>query len=67
MTIQTRINDGNRTITRTYRNIYKGKNLAEFREGFYAQEEHNRWGVMIQLKGSARIVLGRFGTEQEGD
>lgn len=68
MTVQTKINDGISTRTRTYRNIYKGKNLAEFREGFFAQEEHCRWGIMVQLKGHQRILLHRFGeTEEEHD
>lgn len=65
MTIQTKIDTGLGIKTQTYRNIYKGKNLAEFREGFFAQEEHSRSGVMIQLKGKERIVLARFGEEQE--
>lgn len=65
MVVQTKINDGTKTVTRTYRNVIKGVNLAQFREGFYAQEEHSRWGTMIQLKGSARILLARFGEAQE--
>lgn len=65
MVIQTRINDGLKTQTRTYRNVIKNVNLAQFREGFYAQENSNRWGVMIQLKGQQRIVLARFGDNQE--
>lgn len=67
MVIQTKINDGISTKTRVYRNIIKGVNLAEFREGFYAQEEHSRWGIMVQLKGPARILLARFGEEQENE
>lgn len=65
MVVQTRIHDGTRVNTRTYRNIVKNINLAQFREGFYAQEEHSRWGVMTQLKGKERIVLARFGEDQE--
>lgn len=67
MTVQTTVYDGTKRITRTYRNIYKGVNLAELREGFYAQEEHSVWGVMIQLKGKERIILARFGEAQEGE
>lgn len=67
MVIQTKIDTGLGIKTRTYRNVIKGVNLAEFREGFFAQEEHARSGVMIQLKGKKRIVLARFGEEQEGD
>lgn len=67
MTVQTTVFDGNRKTTRTYRNIYKGVNLAELREGFFAQEEHCKWGLMIQLKGSDRIILARFGENQETD
>lgn len=67
MTVQTVVFNGIRRETRTYRNIYKGVNLAELREGFFAQEEHCMWGVMTQLKGKERIVLARFGEAQEGD
>lgn len=65
MVVQTKVHDGISVKTRTYRNIIKNLNLAELREGFYAQEEHSRWGVMIQLKGQHRIVLARFGEAQE--
>ena len=65
MIIQTTVYDGSKRTTRTWRNIYKGVNLAELREGFYAQEEHNQWGLMVQLKGTERIILGRFGVNQE--
>jgi hypothetical protein len=65
MTVQTTVFDGNKRITRTYRNIYRGVNLAEIREGFFRQEDYCKWGVMIQLKGTERLVLGRFGTQDE--
>lgn len=61
MTVQTKVDDGTGIKTRTWRDIYKTKGLAELREGFYAQREHCRWGVMIQLKGKERILLGSFG------
>lgn len=67
MTIQTTVFDGNKRTTRTYRNIYKGVNLAELREGFYAQENWNKWGTMIQFKGKNSILLGRFGEMQENE
>lgn len=67
MTVQTTVFDGISRKTRTYRNIYRGKNLAELREGFFAQEEHCQWGVMIQLKGTERLVLGRFGTRDDDE
>lgn len=65
MTIQTRIHDGIAVHTRTYRDIIVGINFAQHREGFYAQEEHSRWGVMTQLKGDERIVMARFGEEAD--
>lgn len=65
MVVQTKINDGIATKTRVYRNVIKGVNLAQFREGFFAQEEHSRWGIMVQLKGHDRIILARFGETQE--
>jgi hypothetical protein len=67
MTVQTTVFDGNKRTTRTYRNIYKGVNLAQLREGFLAQEDWNKWGTMIQLKGKERILLARFGEGQELD
>lgn len=65
MVIQTRIHDGISVKTRTYRDVVKSVNLAQFREGFYAQEQSCKWGMMWQLKGSLRILLARFGEEQE--
>jgi hypothetical protein len=65
MTVQTKVDDGISIKTRTYRDIYKTKGLAELREGFYGQREHCRWGVMIQLKGKERILLGSFGDLDE--
>lgn len=65
MTIQTTVFDGIKRTTRTYRNIYRGVNLAELRVGFFALESYCKWGVMVQLKGTDRIVLGRFGTHDE--
>ena len=65
MTIQTIVFDGNKRITRTYRNVIRGVNLAEYREGFFAQESYMKWGVMVQLKGKERLVLGRFGTQDD--
>jgi hypothetical protein len=67
MTVQTTVFDGISRKTRTYRKIYKGVNLAQLREGFFAQEEHCQWGLMVQLKGTDRIVLGRFGVQDEGE
>jgi len=61
MVIQTRIHDGLGVRTRTYRDIVKGVNLAQLREGFYAQEMSCKWGEMVQLKGKQRIVIGQFG------
>lgn len=61
MTIQTIINDGITVRTRTYRDIIKGVNLAEARDGFYAQEAYSRWGEMYQLKGTNRILIASFG------
>lgn len=61
MTVQTRVHDGLSVKTRTWRKVYKTKGFAEVREGFYAQQEHSKWGVMIQLKGKERIVLNSFG------
>ncbi len=61
MTVQTIVFDGSRKETRTFRNIYRGVNLAELREGFFAQEQGNKWGIMVQLKGNDRLIIGRFG------
>lgn len=61
MVIQTRIHDGIAVKTRTYRNVIDGVNLAQFREGFYAQKAYSRFGIMVQLKGKERITLAAFG------
>lgn len=65
MTVQTVVFDGVKRTTRTWREVFKGVNLAQVREGFYAQEDGNQWGVMYQLKGTTKIVLGRFGVTDE--
>jgi hypothetical protein len=62
MVVQTKVDLGYEVQTRTYRDIYKTKGLAEVREGFFGQREHCRWGVLIQLKGKERILLNFFGT-----
>jgi len=61
MVIQTRIHNGININTRTHRNIVRGVNLAQFREGFFVQEPYSKWGEMVQLKGNERIVIARFG------
>lgn len=62
MTIRTRIYDGNRINTRTYRKVYISKNFVEFKEGFLYQHDLNPWGVMWQLRGLERVMLATFGT-----
>ena len=61
MVIQVRIHDGITIKTRTYRDVVRGVNLAQYREGFFAQEPYSKWGEMVQLKGNERITLARFG------
>jgi len=61
MVIQTRIHDGISVKTRTYRNVTRGVNFAQFREGFLAQRAYSKFGVMVQLKGTQRIALAAFG------
>lgn len=61
MTIQTRVFDGHKVVTRTYRKVYKNVNFAKYVEGFFAQLDSNEWGQLIQLKGTERIVLRDFG------
>lgn len=67
MTVQSVVFDGDRRVTRTYRNVYKGVNLSQVREGFYAQENWNKWGTLVQFKGKERILLARFGEAQEDE
>lgn len=67
MVIQVQIHDGIAVKTRTYRDVIAGVNLAQYREGFFAQEVYSRWGIMTQLKGNERIVLGRFGEDKENE
>lgn len=65
MVIQTQIHDGLSVKTRTYRDVIRNVNLAQYREGFMAQQAYSKWGVMTQLKGKQRIVLARFGKVEE--
>jgi len=67
MTIQTKLYDGRRVNTRTYRDVIEGVNFAQFVEGFYAQRESNQWGVLIQLKGKERILRRSFGKLENGE
>lgn len=67
MTIQTKMFDGARVNTRTYRKVIRGVNFAQYVEGFFAQRESNKWGVLIQLKGKERILLRSFGKLDSGD
>lgn len=62
MTIQTRIHDGIKVKTRTWRDIpYDRRGLASFREGFMSQAEYSKWGEMTILKGTKRILVAKFG------
>ena len=65
MVIQIQVHDGHEVKTRTYRNIFKGKNLAQFTEGFFAGHTQYRWGVMVQLKGKERILLHSYGKKDD--
>jgi len=67
MTIQTKMFDGQRVNTRTYRNVIENVDLAQYIEGFYAQRESNQWGVLIQLKGKERILRRSFGKLANGE
>ena len=67
MTIQTKMFDGRRVNTRTYRDVIENVNFAQFVEGFYAQRESNQWGVLIQLKGKERILRRSFGKLDNGE
>lgn len=64
MTIQITYADAEKTKSYIYRKVYKGKNLAQYVEGFYAQHDNFRWGVMAQLKGKEIIRLHEFGIIQ---
>ena len=61
MVIQTQINDGNKTDTRIYRGVLRGRDYAKFIDGFYAQGMYNKWGLMTELRGINRIRLASFG------
>lgn len=65
MTVQIKTFDGEKVRLENYKGIYRGVNLAELREKFFAYEQTRKWGVMVQLKGKERIVLGRFGTHDD--
>ena len=66
MTIQTRINDGVSVKTRTYREIAKGSpEYCRRLYGFMKQADICKWGEMIQLKGTERIVLAHFGKVEQ--
>lgn len=67
MTIQTKLFDGVRVNTRTYRNIVENVNFAQLVEGFYAQRYNNKWGVIVQLKGKERILRRSFGKLENGE
>lgn len=67
MTIQMRFQDAERTKTYTYRKVYKGKNLAQYRESFEAQRNTYHFGILVQLKGKERIVLAFFGVPTVDD
>lgn len=60
MVIQTRIHDGIDIKTRTYREVY-GLKYNSIRIGFYLQRNFCKWGEMIKLKGTERIVVASFG------
>lgn len=60
MVIQTVFYNGEKHITRTYRDVKRHRGLSELREGFLAQRDTYKWGKMIQLKGKERIIIAQF-------
>lgn len=50
---------------RTYRDVIKGVNFAQYCEGFFANRTSYQWGKLIQLKGDERTVLRKFGKVPE--
>ena len=65
MVIQIQTHDGHEVKTRTYDKVYRGEGLTKLAEGFWAGRDMHRWGVMVQLKGKERIVLHRYGKQDE--
>lgn len=62
MTIQMRFEiEAGRIKTYTYRKVYRGVNLAQYRESFLANRDSYKSGVLVQLKGKDRILLNSFG------
>jgi len=49
-----------------YRKVYEHKNFTNYVDGFFAQREHYRWGVLIQIKGKERILRRSFGKLENG-
>lgn len=65
MVIQIQTHDGHEVKTRTFDKIYRGESLAKLTEGFFASRDMHRWSVMVQLKGKQRIVLHRYGKQDD--
>jgi len=61
MTIQTHLNDGHKTTSKVIRQVYTYSDLNKIYEGFYAQRDLHKWGVIEELKGKERTTLRTFG------
>lgn len=55
------------TRSTTRRNIIKNLQIASIREGFYAQRESYRWGMMYEIKGTERHIMNTFGKLPNGE
>ena len=63
MTIQLiYLNPDNTTRTRTYRGVKPGEK-SEMMSNFYEQRTMYPGGIMVQLKGTERTLVARFGKE----
>ena len=66
MTIQTIFYNGEKRVTNIYRKVYANKNLDRYIQGFFAQREQYKWGVLVQLKGKEKIMMRSFGKLASG-
>lgn len=64
MVIQITYGTPNKTDSKIYRDVVKGKNLAQYVESFYANRDFYQWGTMVQFKGKEIIKLHSFGKKQ---
>lgn len=67
MVVKYILNDGKKDRSDIFRNVIRGRSLAQIVENFYSFRNDMRYGILIELKGKERKILHTFGKFENGE